>query len=169
MKQFEELIQENVFGLRGHQDRLPACLDHMLYCVVIEEQYSLAYFFVKRIECTRATSTANLPYGMFLTCIYRYFMETYPHLDNGTYDIVERVMRPLALRQTRRPRSDHGKARCSVSSSSLIIKARHLINTMMMMMMSKLLERVFHHLPPILTLFIHSTTKTTIYLPLLKN
>ncbi|GKE75631.1 hypothetical protein Tco_1537672, partial [Tanacetum coccineum] len=33
-------------------------------------------------------------------------------------DIVERVMRPLALRQTRRPRSDHGKARRSVSSSS---------------------------------------------------
>ncbi|GJW91107.1 hypothetical protein Tco_0168660 [Tanacetum coccineum] len=45
-------------------------------------------------------------------------METYPHLDNGTYDIVERVMRPLALRQTRRPRSDRGKARHSVSSSS---------------------------------------------------
>ncbi|GKD45728.1 hypothetical protein Tco_1270373 [Tanacetum coccineum] len=45
-------------------------------------------------------------------------METYPHLDNGTYDIVERVMRPLALRQTRRPRSDRGKARRSISSSS---------------------------------------------------
>ncbi|GJV76079.1 DNA polymerase zeta catalytic subunit-like protein [Tanacetum coccineum] len=45
-------------------------------------------------------------------------METYHHLDNGTYDIVERVMHPLALRQTRRPRSDHGKARRSISSSS---------------------------------------------------
>ena len=45
-------------------------------------------------------------------------METYPHLDNGTYVIVERVKRPLALRQTRRPRSDRGKARRSASSSS---------------------------------------------------
>ncbi|GJW58928.1 hypothetical protein Tco_0105659 [Tanacetum coccineum] len=45
-------------------------------------------------------------------------METYPHLDNGICDIVERVMRPLALKQTRRPRSDRGKARHSVSSSS---------------------------------------------------
>nr|GFD24473.1 hypothetical protein CTI12_AA055610 [Tanacetum cinerariifolium] len=45
-------------------------------------------------------------------------METYPHLDNGIYDIVERVMRPFALRQTRRPRSDRGKARRSISSSS---------------------------------------------------
>nr|GEX34592.1 hypothetical protein [Tanacetum cinerariifolium] len=45
-------------------------------------------------------------------------METYPHLNNGTYDIVERVMRPLALRKTRRPRSARGKARCYISSSS---------------------------------------------------
>ncbi|GKA96486.1 hypothetical protein Tco_0818581 [Tanacetum coccineum] len=96
MKQWEELIRENVFGLGGHRDRLPACLAHMLYCVVAEEQYNLAYFFVKRIECAKATPTANLPYGMFLTRLYRYVMETYPHLDNGTYDIVERVMRPLA-------------------------------------------------------------------------
>nr|GEU36414.1 hypothetical protein [Tanacetum cinerariifolium] len=41
----------------------------------------------------------------------------YPHLDNGTQEIVERVMRPLALRQTRRPRSDRGKACHSVSYS----------------------------------------------------
>ncbi|GKB24420.1 hypothetical protein Tco_0863821 [Tanacetum coccineum] len=49
MKQWEELVRENVFRLGGHQDRLPACLAHMLYCVVTEEQYNLAYFFVKRI------------------------------------------------------------------------------------------------------------------------
>ncbi|GKB47665.1 hypothetical protein Tco_0898418 [Tanacetum coccineum] len=86
----EELIRENVFGLGGHQNRLPACLAHILYCVVAEEQYNLAYFFVKRIKCAKATPTANLPYGMFLTRLYRYVMETYPHLDNDTYDIVER-------------------------------------------------------------------------------
>ncbi|GKD30652.1 hypothetical protein Tco_1241430 [Tanacetum coccineum] len=45
-------------------------------------------------------------------------MEVYPHLDNGIYDIVDLVMRPLALKQTRRPRSDRGKAHHSVSSSS---------------------------------------------------
>ncbi|GJR59922.1 zf-CCHC domain-containing protein [Tanacetum coccineum] len=118
MKQWEELIRENVFGLGGHRDHLPACLAHMLYCVVAEEQYNLAYFFVKRIQCARATPTANLPYGMFLTRLYQHVMETYPHLDNDIYDIVELVMRPLALKQTRRPRSDRGKARHFVSSSS---------------------------------------------------
>ncbi|GKE86973.1 hypothetical protein Tco_1564448, partial [Tanacetum coccineum] len=54
---------------------------------------------------------------MFLTCLYRHVMEKYPHLDNGIYDIVDRVMRPLALKQTRRPCSDRGNARHSVSSS----------------------------------------------------
>ncbi|GJU02723.1 hypothetical protein Tco_1113061 [Tanacetum coccineum] len=108
MKQWEELIRENVFGLGGHQDHLPACLAHMLYCVVAEEQYNLAYFFVKRIQCARATPTANLPYDMFLTRLYRHVMETYPHLDNGIYDIVDRVMR-LCPKQTRRLASDYGK------------------------------------------------------------
>ncbi|GJU30803.1 hypothetical protein Tco_1174392 [Tanacetum coccineum] len=118
MKQWEELIRENVFGLGGHRDHLPACLAHMLYCVVAEEQYNLAYFFVKRIQCARATPTTNIPHGMFLIRLYLHVMETYPHLDDGIYDIVDRVMHPLALKQTRRPRSDRGKARHSVSSSS---------------------------------------------------
>nr|GEU62515.1 L-2-hydroxyglutarate dehydrogenase, mitochondrial [Tanacetum cinerariifolium] len=68
--------------IRGHRDHLSASLAHMLYCIVAEEQYNLAYFFVKRIECARATSTANLPYDMFLTRLYRHIMEHYPHLNN---------------------------------------------------------------------------------------
>nr|GEV25459.1 hypothetical protein [Tanacetum cinerariifolium] len=44
-------------------------------------------------------------------------MKHYPHLNNGIYDVVERVMRLLALRQARRPRSDPGKAYHSVSST----------------------------------------------------
>ncbi|GJT69061.1 hypothetical protein Tco_1028347 [Tanacetum coccineum] len=119
----KELIREKCLH-RGHRDHIPACLAHMLYCVVAEEQYNLAYFFVKQIECARANPTANLLYGMFLTRLYRHIMEVYPHLNNGIYDIVDRVMRPLALKQTRRPRSDRGKARHSVSSSS-----RHVISS----------------------------------------
>ncbi|GJX75704.1 hypothetical protein Tco_0322515, partial [Tanacetum coccineum] len=103
---------------RGHRDHLSASLAHMLYCIVTEEQYNLAYFIVKRIECARATSTVNLPYGMFLTRLYRHIMEHYPYLDNVIYDVVDRVMHPLAVKQTRRPRSDRGKAHHSVSSTS---------------------------------------------------
>ncbi|GJW48494.1 hypothetical protein Tco_0080140 [Tanacetum coccineum] len=84
----------------------------------LNQQYNLAYFFVERIECAWATPTANLPYNMFLTRLFWYIMEHYPHLDNGIYNVVDRVMRPLALKQTRKPRSDRGKARHSVSSTS---------------------------------------------------
>nr|GEW31327.1 ribosomal protein L7Ae/L30e/S12e/Gadd45 [Tanacetum cinerariifolium] len=120
MKRWEELIRENVFGLGGHQDHLSASLAHMLYCTIAEEQYNLTYFFVKRIECAWATPNSNLPYGMFLTRLFRHVMEHYPHLDNGIYNVVDRVMRPLALKQTQKPRSDceMPKARHSVSSSS---------------------------------------------------
>ncbi|GKC13227.1 hypothetical protein Tco_1010009 [Tanacetum coccineum] len=73
-----------------------------------------------RIESARATSTANLSYGMFLTRLFQYVMEYYPHLDNDIYNVVDRVMHPLALKQTRKPLSDRGmpKAHHSVSSSS---------------------------------------------------
>ncbi|GJR74767.1 hypothetical protein Tco_0087132 [Tanacetum coccineum] len=103
MRRWEELIRENVFGLGGNRDHLPACLAHMLYCIISEEQYNLAYFFAKRIECSRSNPTANLPYGMLLTLLYRHIMENYPYLDNGIYNVVDRVMRPIALKQTRKP------------------------------------------------------------------
>ncbi|GKB02065.1 hypothetical protein Tco_0830109 [Tanacetum coccineum] len=45
-------------------------------------------------------------------------MEHYPHLYNGIYNVVDRVMRPLALKQTRKPRSDRGKVHHSVSLKS---------------------------------------------------
>nr|GEY20338.1 ribosomal protein L7Ae/L30e/S12e/Gadd45 [Tanacetum cinerariifolium] len=93
MKRWEELIRKNVFRLGGHWDHLSASLAHMLYYIVVEEQYKLAYFFVKRIECAWATSTANLPYDMFLTRLYRHVMEHYPHLNSGIYNVVDRVMR----------------------------------------------------------------------------
>nr|GEW53326.1 ribosomal protein L7Ae/L30e/S12e/Gadd45 [Tanacetum cinerariifolium] len=117
LKRWNELIYENVFGFGGHRDHLPACHAHILYCILAEQQYNLAYFFVKRIGSARATPKAHLPYGMFLTRLFRHVMKYYPHLDNDIYDVVERVMRPLALRQTRRPRSDHGKACHSISST----------------------------------------------------
>nr|GEU72855.1 ribosomal protein L7Ae/L30e/S12e/Gadd45 [Tanacetum cinerariifolium] len=55
---------------------------------------------------------------MFLTRLYRHIMEHYPYLDNGIYNFVDRFMRPLALKQTRKPQSDHEIARHSVSSTS---------------------------------------------------
>nr|GEU52508.1 pentatricopeptide repeat-containing protein [Tanacetum cinerariifolium] len=63
LKRWNKLIYENVFGLGGHRDHLPACLAHILYCIHAEQQYNLTYFFVKRIESARVTPKAYLPYA----------------------------------------------------------------------------------------------------------
>ena len=55
---------------------------------------------------------------MFLTRLYREVMSMFSDFDTERYEVVERVMRPIALSQTRRPRSDRGKPRKSISSSS---------------------------------------------------
>ncbi|GJX40918.1 hypothetical protein Tco_0255908 [Tanacetum coccineum] len=100
-------------------------LDPRHDCVLVSTSYvpatgrmfSAASICCNEIKSARATPKAHLPYGMFLTRLFRHVMEHYPHLDNGIYDVVERVMRPLVLRQARRPRSDRGKAHHSVSST----------------------------------------------------
>ncbi|GKF48506.1 hypothetical protein Tco_0141757, partial [Tanacetum coccineum] len=118
LKRWNELIYKNVFELGGHRDHLPACLAYILYCILAGQQYNLAYFFVKRIESARATPKAHLPYGMFLTRLFRHVMEHYPHLDNGIYNAVDRVMCPHSLKQTWKPRSDRGIACHSILSTS---------------------------------------------------
>ncbi|GJT13825.1 hypothetical protein Tco_0860867 [Tanacetum coccineum] len=45
-------------------------------------------------------------------------MEHYPYLENGIYNVVDRVMLPLALKQTRKPQSNRGKDCHSVLSTS---------------------------------------------------
>ncbi|GJW13352.1 hypothetical protein Tco_0017485 [Tanacetum coccineum] len=61
MKRWEEIIRENVFGLGGNRDHLYAYLAHVMYCIVAEKQYNLAYFVAKRIEFARATPKVNSP------------------------------------------------------------------------------------------------------------
>ncbi|GJR77543.1 hypothetical protein Tco_0089908 [Tanacetum coccineum] len=58
---------------------------------ILKIPYNGQAVFTNEIECARANPTANLPYGMFLTRLYRHIMEAYPHLNNGIYDIVDRA------------------------------------------------------------------------------
>jgi hypothetical protein len=102
MKKWEELIRENAFGTGGHRDHVTASIAYMLYCVVAEEQYNLAYLFVHRIMSVKNTPNANLPYGMFLTRLYRYVMEHYPHLQRDYYVQILPTLNQLTLVRTRR-------------------------------------------------------------------
>ncbi|GJV13591.1 hypothetical protein Tco_1355132 [Tanacetum coccineum] len=86
----------------------------------------------KPIESARATPKAHLPYGMFLTCLFRYVMEHYPHLANDIYNVFDHVMRPLALKQTRRPQrdvdEDDGASRASTPSPTTYLNSLKPLN-----------------------------------------
>ncbi|GJY95182.1 hypothetical protein Tco_0511543 [Tanacetum coccineum] len=144
MKQWEELIRENVFGLRGHRDCLPACLAHMLYCVVAEEQYNLAYFFFKKNRMCQSYSNRKSSLWHVLDTS----LSTYKPVDPEV--IMEKPATP------------------SLQPPPIITLDLRLTKEMMMRMTVHLVL-VPHLLPPILNLFIHSTTKTTIYLPILSK
>ena len=48
---------------------------------------------------------------MFLTRLYRHVIDNYDDLDSSIYEPIYATLRPLALKQTRRTRSDKGKSR----------------------------------------------------------
>ncbi|GJY19060.1 hypothetical protein Tco_0390551 [Tanacetum coccineum] len=79
---------------------------------------SIAHFY-KPIE-DRCIHEGRVVDQLYYTSdhIDRFKFSEFHSMAKPIYDVVERVMRPLALRQTRRPRSDRGKARHSISSTS---------------------------------------------------
>ncbi|GJT25856.1 hypothetical protein Tco_0895793 [Tanacetum coccineum] len=104
----------------GNRDHVSACLCFMLYYVVHSERFNLAYYMVKRIEWVTKQARLILPYGMLLTCLFKFIMNEYPELYNESYVLYDRVMNPLAAQLERKPRRDRStrKGRHSTSLSS---------------------------------------------------
>ena len=48
---------------------------------------------------------------MFLTHLYHHVLQNYPDLDGSIYQPIYPTLRPLVLKQARKPRSDKGKSR----------------------------------------------------------
>ncbi|GKE33537.1 hypothetical protein Tco_1452859 [Tanacetum coccineum] len=59
-----------------------------------------------------------LPYGMLLTCLFKYVMSESPELFNESYVLYDRVMYPLTAQQERKTRKDYGTKRGRHSTSS---------------------------------------------------
>ncbi|GKB53476.1 hypothetical protein Tco_0904229 [Tanacetum coccineum] len=87
--------------------------------MLVERRYPLSKELLQRILDLgleveeESTAALHLNYQKEQT-LYKLKVKIYS--VNGP--TVDRVMRPLALKQTRKPRSDHGKAHHSVSSTS---------------------------------------------------
>ncbi|GKC63989.1 hypothetical protein Tco_1096587, partial [Tanacetum coccineum] len=74
----------------------------------------------KRMEWVTKKKRLILPYGMFLTCLFKFIVRENPELENESYVLYDRVMTPLAAKLERKPRRDRGtrRGRHSISSSS---------------------------------------------------
>ncbi|GJW59741.1 hypothetical protein Tco_0109076 [Tanacetum coccineum] len=77
-KKWETILSENVISLTGNIDHLNACLVYMLYCLSSQRHFNLAYYMAKRMVGVIKNDVMVLPYGMFLTRLYRHLMEK-PH------------------------------------------------------------------------------------------
>ncbi|GJU10286.1 hypothetical protein Tco_1132682 [Tanacetum coccineum] len=101
-------------------DHVPTCLCHMLYCIARSKPYNLAFFVAKRMEFVTKQARLILPYGMLLTCLFKYVIFEGPELSNDHYVLYDHVMYPLTAQQERKTRRDCGtrRGRSSTSSSS---------------------------------------------------
>ena len=107
------VLRENALSLVKYRECISASVAHMLYCIITRQQYNLSYLFAMRIMHLKDGSNKSMPYGMFLTRLFNHFMETYPHLQNNQYHMVNRVMEPItesrvtSFLQPERFRLDH--------------------------------------------------------------
>nr|GEW04754.1 pentatricopeptide repeat-containing protein [Tanacetum cinerariifolium]GEW05850.1 pentatricopeptide repeat-containing protein [Tanacetum cinerariifolium] len=120
LKPLEEIIWENIFCLGGNRDHVPMCLCYMLYCVVHSKKFNLSYYMAKRMEWVTKQKRLILPYGMLLTCLFKFIMNENHELYNKSYVLYDRFMNPFTAQQERKTRKDHGtrRGRHSTSSSS---------------------------------------------------
>ncbi|PWA80359.1 hypothetical protein CTI12_AA195320 [Artemisia annua] len=89
------ILKENVLSLKGVRKQLPACCAHMLYCLLTQQPYNLAYFFAKRIVHLKGNKDKLIPYRMFLTRLYHYLMNFHPYLRGPHYSLFPPAMEPL--------------------------------------------------------------------------
>ncbi|GJV68535.1 retrovirus-related pol polyprotein from transposon TNT 1-94 [Tanacetum coccineum] len=72
----------------------------------------------KRMEWVTKQDRLILPYGMLLTCLFKFIMNEHPELSNESYDLYDRVMNPLATQLEQKTRKDFGMRRGRHSTSS---------------------------------------------------
>ncbi|GJU64985.1 hypothetical protein Tco_1246820 [Tanacetum coccineum] len=119
LRSWEEIIRENGISLARNYDHLNACCAHMLYFLVNEKLYNLAYYIARRIENIKRCHNKVFPYHLLLTCLYHWIMTTFPNIAGPQYLLVNLEMAPIGGTCGRKTRNGMGtKHHHSVSSSS---------------------------------------------------
>ncbi|GJX07301.1 hypothetical protein Tco_0195233 [Tanacetum coccineum] len=64
-KKWETILSENVISFTGNKDHPNACLVYMLYCLVNQRPFNLAYYMTKRMVGVIKNDVIVLPYVCF--------------------------------------------------------------------------------------------------------
>ncbi|GJW76611.1 hypothetical protein Tco_0138293 [Tanacetum coccineum] len=89
----------------------------MLYYIATSTNYNLAFFVAKRMKLVTRQARLILPYGMLLTCLFKYVMSIPPELSSDRYVLYDRVMHSLAAQHERKTQKDFGTKRGLHSTS----------------------------------------------------
>ncbi|GKE08511.1 hypothetical protein Tco_1412062 [Tanacetum coccineum] len=107
-KDIETILRENVFGMGGNWDHVPACLWLMIYCIANSLNFNLAYFMAKRMEWVSRQSNSIF----LIVCFDQKFLTYYLNGKNpGNYKILpyvlfDRVMDLFPLPKCDKPKRD---------------------------------------------------------------
>ena len=96
LRRWVEVIRENAFCLPHNREHLPACCAHMLYCLATEQPFTFAYFVARRMANVKSRQDKALPYSMLLTRLHRFVMNSFPHLLNNDFPLVDPMMDRLS-------------------------------------------------------------------------
>ncbi|GJZ93791.1 hypothetical protein Tco_0665994 [Tanacetum coccineum] len=123
-RKWETILSENAISLSANKDHKNTCLVYMLYCLVNQKHFNLAYYMANRMASVFKSDLMVFPYAMLLTRLYMHVlaMESRPTTDEQY--LVDHVMVPLTEGRAHRFMVDgkwpHSQT-SSGSSSSLFL------------------------------------------------
>ena len=92
LQPWNEIIRQNILCFGEECVHIPASSCHMMYCIITNQAYNLAYFFINRMINVRPNSSSPMPYGMLLSCLFEYITIIHSRLYNSKYISFPRSM-----------------------------------------------------------------------------
>ncbi|GJT26884.1 hypothetical protein Tco_0907159 [Tanacetum coccineum] len=74
IKDWELIVRENVICVDTYKSSLDACSAIMLYHLKNSQDFNFAYFIAHKIESVKNRVDCPLPYGLLITCLYRFIL-----------------------------------------------------------------------------------------------
>ena len=79
-----------------------ACLSFMIYCLVTETRFNLAYYMIKRMASVKSMDKMVLPYAMLLSRLANFIFALEPSPYSFDHSFCNKVMVPLSNGKTTR-------------------------------------------------------------------